>query len=170
MQFDPRDIDIDEWYFQTKDGETKGPVSKRDIDVEWRTNAITSDTLVYKRELGNWKKLRNVGELVKLLNIANAEFNEEVLRAREELSNLSNPLITASKVGRYAPYQSADGLWHYYDPKLKQWKTSKEDPHSHTEHKKSEDLSYSQKINKGEIEVKVISNEELVKLEEEKVI
>lgn len=159
-------MDAEEWYYQSKDEKTMGPVSKRDIDVEWRTNNITSDTLVFKQEFGGWKKLREVSELVQLLNIANAEVNEEVLKARKQLTHISNPLIAASKVGKYAPYQTEDGLWHYYDPKVKKWKTTKDDPHKHPEHKKSEDLLQAAGKKDGE----EISNEELAKLEEEQVL
>ncbi len=138
MKADISDDEKAEWYYLPRgEQKAKGPVSKRDIDVEWRTQSIRSDTLVYKEGLGGWKKLAEVSELVQLLNIANSEVTEEVLKVREQLKDM--PSVTAPTVGKFAPYQSPDGLWHYYDPEAKQWKTSKEDPHKIAERKKSED-------------------------------
>ncbi len=90
----------------------------------------------------DWKKIYEVEELVQLLNIANAEVNEEVLRAREQLKNMKNPIIAASAAVNkmLEPYQSADGMWHCYEPSTKQWKTSKEDPHKALERKRSGSL------------------------------
>ena len=139
------DEDKSEWYYLPYgEKKAKGPVSKRDIDVEWRTHSIRSDTLVYKEGLDGWKKLGEISELVQLLNIANAEVTEEVLKVREQLKNM--PAVTASIVGKFAPYQSADGLWHSYDPETKQWKTTKEDPHKIAERKKSEDVRSPAKV------------------------
>jgi len=139
LQIPYSDDEKAEWYYLPHgENKAKGPVSKRDIDVEWRTNAIRSDTLVFKESLGGWKKLSEVAELVQLLNIANTEVTEEVLKVRDQLQSL--PVVTTSTVGKFAPYQSPDGLWHYYDPETKTWRTSKEDPHKIVERKKSEDL------------------------------
>eukprot|EP01022_Parablepharisma_sp_SALTPOND_P014368 TRINITY_DN1947_c0_g1_i1.p1 TRINITY_DN1947_c0_g1~~TRINITY_DN1947_c0_g1_i1.p1 ORF type:complete len:498 (-),score=72.93 TRINITY_DN1947_c0_g1_i1:3959-5362(-) len=178
MKIEGLDDEKAEWYYLPYGEEkAKGPVSKRDIDVEWRTHSIYSDTLVYKEGLGGWKKLSEVPELVQLLNIANSEVTEEVLKAREQLKNMGNPLIVASAAGKFAPYQSADGLWHYYDPETKQWKTSKEDPHKTSERKQSEDLRSPLKKPEvaevgAEVPVELLppeSKEELAKKEEERV-
>ena len=103
--------------------------------------------------------------------MANAEVNEEVLKAREKFTNTSHPLLAASTAVKHAPYQSADGLWHYYDPEAKQWKVSKEDPHLIAERKKSEENITLQAIKEIEAQAEEITEgkEEIDKKEEEMV-
>jgi hypothetical protein len=111
--------------------DAKGPVTKRDIDVEWRTSSIRSDTKVFREGMSEWKKITEVDELVQLLNIANTEVTPEVLKAREELKNMKTPLLSAAAAAslkQKEPYQSADGLWHTFDRGTQQWRTVKEDP------------------------------------------
>lgn len=115
----------------TGDSKPKGPVFKRDIDVEWRTNNIRSDTLVSKEGMKDWKKISEVEELVHILNNANTEVTEEVIKARESIKNMRMP-VAASASGaskkKLEPYKTPDGLWHFFDPTVKKWKTSKENP------------------------------------------
>lgn len=51
-----KEIDTEQWYVHV-DGEPRGPLGIRDLDVLLRTNEITSKTLGWKVGMANWKPL-----------------------------------------------------------------------------------------------------------------
>jgi hypothetical protein len=56
--------DEDKWYY-IKIGDTKpnGPAKIRDLDVEWRTENIRLDSLIWKEGMKEWKKIYDIPEL-----------------------------------------------------------------------------------------------------------
>ena len=52
------------WYY-VKLGESKpiGPASLRDLDVEWRTENLRGDSLIWKDGMQSWKKIYDITEL-----------------------------------------------------------------------------------------------------------
>lgn len=57
-----KEVDAETWYIHV-DGEPKGPLSIRDIDVLIRTNEITSKTLGWKAGMKEWKPLIDIDEI-----------------------------------------------------------------------------------------------------------
>jgi hypothetical protein len=53
------------WYFVDRDDQNqlKGPISRRDLDVMIKTNALDSDSYVYKPGMTSWTQIRDVKEL-----------------------------------------------------------------------------------------------------------
>lgn len=53
------------WFFVDRDDQNKpkGPISRRDLDVMIKTNALDSDSYVYKAGMSGWTQIRDVREL-----------------------------------------------------------------------------------------------------------
>lgn len=53
------------WYYVDRDdgNQMKGPISRRDLDVMIKTNALDSDSYVYKPGMNSWTQIRDVKEL-----------------------------------------------------------------------------------------------------------
>ena len=56
---------IETWYYvdHTNNNRITGPITRRDLDVLLKTNALDSNSYVYREGLNGWTQIRDVRDL-----------------------------------------------------------------------------------------------------------
>jgi HIV Tat-specific factor 1 len=120
---DNNDIDflnIDWYYIDTMKQQPNGPISIRDIDVLMRTNAINSNTYVWKDGMSEWRKIYELEELKDIASTTHTEIQESIIKTKIQNSfTLAGQKIENNTVDNF--YFGSDGLWHVYNPTTKTW-------------------------------------------------
>lgn len=124
------DIFTLEWYYiDVAEKQPKGPISIRDIDVMLRTNAIDSNTYVWKDGMEDWKKIYQLEYLKDIASTTHTEIQESLIRTKIQNSfNNLGQKIENSAVDNY--YFGADGFWHVFNPITKNWTTQEKKPNN----------------------------------------